>query len=108
LSKFEYVQTILNRFKTELGGIVLPGPPVSAPRHAAPLACTPTAPRPLPPGPDVARPHLSTASFRVAHTAVLPCSKPAPAAPVRHASPAAVGAARSRRVRAVLVKVTEP
>jgi hypothetical protein len=87
---------------------VLSGPPVSAPRRAASLARTPTAPRPLPPGPEVARPHLSAAPFCITHAAVLPCSQPTPTVPMRHAPPAAIGAAQSRRVHAVPIHVAEP
>jgi hypothetical protein len=87
---------------------VLPGPPVSAPRCAASLARTPAAPRPLPPGPEVARPHLSAVPFRITHAAVLPCSQPAPAVPMRHAPPAAIRAAQSRHVHAVLIHVAKP
>jgi hypothetical protein len=87
---------------------VLPGPPVSAPRCAASLARTPAAPRPLPPGPEVARPYLSAAPFRITHVAVLPCSQPAPTVPMRHAPPTAIGAAQSRRVHAVPIHVAKP
>jgi hypothetical protein len=87
---------------------VLSGLPASALRHATLLARTTAAPRSLPPGPDVARPHLSVSSFRVTHTAVLPCLQPAPATLVRRAPPAAVGAAQSRHVRVVPVHITEP
>jgi hypothetical protein len=47
----EYFLFGLNQFKTEPGGIVLPGPPVSAPHHAAPLPLTPSRTQPLPTGP---------------------------------------------------------
>jgi hypothetical protein len=87
---------------------VLSGPPVSTPRRAALLDCTSARTRPLPLGFDVARPHMSAAPFRVAHAAILPCSQPTPAVPVRRAPPTAIRAARSRCVRAVPINVAEP
>jgi hypothetical protein len=51
----------LNRFKTKPAGTRLPGPPVSAPRHAAPLSHSLPHPRRCPPGPVVTRSSLSAA-----------------------------------------------